>query len=201
MSSGEPTHQPLILTCHPGPLLLSWNSGWKRFACTWLVTCHWAHSWNNWSGASGRPTGGARAHCLPTLRFLTEPVGPASLIPTSGEHTLTRLLSRRWPRHGALSQGSGAQTHTPDPGPDLPSPLMQGAPSLSLPLAPKSPGCTHMVSHIALPYLPFCGGHPLTCLCMSWPGTLDPFHALPAAIRTLHLPAALPQLGWARRQL
>lgn len=73
--------------------------------------------------------------------------------------------------------------------------------SLSLPLAPESPSCTHMVSHIALPYLPFCGGHPLTCLCMSWPGTLDPFHALPAAIRTLHLPAALPQLGWARRQL
>lgn len=49
----------------------------------------------------------------------------------------------------------------PDPGPDLPFPLMQGAPQ---PLSASGPQVTrlhtHMVGHITLPYLPLCGATP-----------------------------------------
>lgn len=78
------------------------------------------------------------------------------------------------------SPGQWCPDPYPDPGPDLPSPTpIQGAPSLSLHLAPKSPGCTHTWSSHCPALLPFLWGL-FPCPCMSWSGKLTAFHASPA---------------------
>lgn len=153
---GGSSREPPSTDCHPSPQALFRKAG------TMARNASHALSWSPATGPTTGTTGAGLLGDLPAGRELTacpprsprlSLVGLAIPISTSGENTLTRFLSKRWPRHGTLSQGRGAR---PIP-PDLPFPLMQGAPPQ--PLSASGPQVTrlhtHMVGHIALPYLPF----------------------------------------------